>query len=133
MMCCRFRPNEQDISGNTPLHLACLARKTQIVVYLLHAPECDPNIQNGEGDTPFHLCARIGDDTITKFLFNSLRIDKSITNFEEDTAVAIMDQMESELVKDLHHDIPKPEACFSPPVNEEEGLLKGEGWIATVL
>jgi len=94
----------------------------QIVVYLLHAPECDPNIQNGEGNTPFHLCASIGDDAITKFLFNSLRVDKSVKNFEGETAVAIMDRMGSGLVKGR----PDMPACVSPPVLEDEGVTDSE-------
>ena len=120
-----FDPNLQDISGNTPLHLACLAQKVQNVMYLLSTPSCDPNILNMVGDTPLHMCATIGVDVVTKYLFNCRRVDKNLKNAKGKTGVELMDERCSALVKGCNRESgamsPRSENGLS-----EEGMTRSK-------
>ena len=55
--------NEQDILGNTVLHLAVVGKRPEI---LTHFVDMDPEIENKEGDTALHVAAQFGTIEVLK-------------------------------------------------------------------
>jgi len=52
LLAAHANPNSQDISGNTPLHYACMNKQTDLVRILLTTPEIKINATNRHGMTP---------------------------------------------------------------------------------
>ncbi|XP_063877858.1 serine/threonine-protein phosphatase 6 regulatory ankyrin repeat subunit B-like [Scylla paramamosain] len=78
--------NAKNDTGDTPLHLATRAGKSNIVTLLQHYPG-DCNSQNNSQDTPLHLAVNGGHfNCVTELLrFKNLRIDS--TNKDDSTAL----------------------------------------------
>ena len=55
--------NEQDILGNTVLHLAVVGKRPEILAHLV---DVDPEIENKEGDTALHVAAQFGTIEVLK-------------------------------------------------------------------
>lgn len=85
-----FPLNDQDTSGNTPLHIACTAQKVQNAMYLSIRPSCNPNIKNAEGLTPLHVAIKVRHAMLIKHLLGVSNLDKSVTDSSGRTAVAII-------------------------------------------
>ena len=47
--------NSQTNSGDTPLHIACKYRQTNIIMYLITELKCSLQVLNNRFDSPFHL------------------------------------------------------------------------------
>ena len=57
---CSWKQDDKTSNGNTALHLACMANKPEVVIFLLKVAKCDPNIPNDEGCTPIQLTPHFG-------------------------------------------------------------------------
>ena len=73
--------NAQDNSGNTPLHIACLNGRGDVINFLLESQKCIPNKKNGNGRLPLH-CAFLNIATSKKTIEllskHTLRLEQSL-------------------------------------------------------
>jgi ankyrin repeat protein len=60
-------PNAKDNAGRTPLHIAALWGRVEIVKLLLER-DVNPNAKDNYGDTPLHIAALWGHVEIVKIL-----------------------------------------------------------------
>ena len=78
-----------DNDGNSPLHLACLAKDLKLAQIIL-GMECDVNITNSNGDTPLHIaCKNGGVDIIELLLDMKCKCNPDIINSSGDTPLHI--------------------------------------------
>ena len=77
--------NFRDVSGNTRLHLAVLAKNRNLIQCLLEEGH-NPNAQNKLGNTPLHLAANNEDRDSIQLLI-ARGADPDISNREGETAL----------------------------------------------
>ena len=66
----------QKANGDTPLHLACVARKEAVVNYLINKMHCNVNIANDKGELPLHNFLKSGTNlNILKLLCPSSKVN----------------------------------------------------------
>ena len=58
------RINQQNINGNTPLHIACMYERVDNLRLLLQAPGINLHVPDKQGDTPLLLAAKHGHDAV---------------------------------------------------------------------
>ena len=81
--------NYQDNKGNTPLILASLHNKTDIVNILLSRPEININLQNNEGNTALFIAIVYKNNYIANILCSRSDIDVNLQNNNKDTVLTI--------------------------------------------
>ncbi|KAK7489799.1 hypothetical protein BaRGS_00018981 [Batillaria attramentaria] len=54
LLCTSVSVHDRDVSGSTPLHVACETGKTDIGILLISL-DADVNVKNNNGDTPLHF------------------------------------------------------------------------------
>jgi hypothetical protein len=62
--------NQKDKLFNSPLHVATVYNKEQIILLFL-AHNADINTKNSQGETPLHLAADCGHESIVRLLLNN--------------------------------------------------------------
>ena len=62
--------NDQDVHGNTSLHLTVRNERNETIRALLRDFKTDPNIKNKEGSTPLHIACECGNLDGVKLLIN---------------------------------------------------------------
>ena len=67
-----------DINLNTPLHVAAINDRKDIVKFLTLEMHCDPMSRNIKGNTALHFAALFGRLEIVKFLFEVLKCPPDI-------------------------------------------------------
>jgi ankyrin repeat protein len=67
----KLKIDEQDYSGNTPLHFAC-SYGSEISTFWLLGFGQNPNVQNTDGDTPLHVLLK------SQKLFNTKNVRELI-------------------------------------------------------
>ena len=65
--------NQQDLRGNTLLHLGCDRMDLDMISLLLSNKDCDPNCSNSNGATPLHIACR-SDLRVVKALLSSGKV-----------------------------------------------------------
>ncbi|CAK9818795.1 Ankyrin repeat domain-containing protein 54 [Anthophora plagiata] len=70
LLSCGVTPNNCDIQGRTPLHIASSRGYTEIVRLLLEHG-ADSNLQDCVGNTPLHLAAATGQVSVATLLVNA--------------------------------------------------------------
>ncbi len=50
--------NATDINGNTPLHLACILKRTSIIDTMIYYKNGDVNLLNNFGESPLYICMK---------------------------------------------------------------------------
>ena len=77
--------NIQRNDGNTPLHIACLYEKLDVILHLIDSLKCSVQVLNNNEDTPFHilLSNRLGRTTSLMKYIPSSDLDKQ--NISGDT------------------------------------------------
>lgn len=73
-------PNATANNGQTPLHLAVLKEREDLVKMLVKCPRVLPDLQNSLGETPLFIAVRIGSYAIVKMLLGSGRVNIDIKN-----------------------------------------------------
>ena len=75
-----------DIFQNTPIHIACVYSRLDILKVLLGCTNCDPNQQNAVGDTALHIVCRMRTGRELQFLellTSTPGINPTIVNHED--------------------------------------------------
>jgi len=78
--------NEQDINGNTALHIACRNGSANCVELLLNNLDIDCNVINSFGQTALHIASSEGHSTIVKMLLYQPYLDVNIIDKDGKTA-----------------------------------------------
>lgn len=78
--------NEGDINGNTPLHLACILKRTDMINLMLYYKNVDINLLNIFGESPLYICVKANSSNIVKILLEnrantSYRFENKIIDF----------------------------------------------------
>ena len=76
----------RDSNGYTPLHIAALAGRDQMVRELVAEYSCSVDCVSSNGSTPLHLAAKEGHSSVVNLLLVELAADTSITDKNGDTA-----------------------------------------------
>ena len=98
--------NAQDNSGNTPLHIACLNGRGNVINYLLATQKCISNVRNRNGRLPLH-CAFLKTDTLGSYLYKEHISNKTIHLLVQSTL-----RLEQNLcLQDVNGDTPLHLAC----------------------
>lgn len=83
--------NMKDNQGNTPLHLACIQRKNDIVQFLLKQENINVNLQNNNNFTALMETIYLGYIDIIELLINHKDTDIYIQDGNGHTAVDLSD------------------------------------------
>ena len=95
--------NLQNNDGNTPLHLAVQAGKTDVVESLCEQGMLDVNSQNKDGNTPLHLAImNKNQDLVTKLMDESANVN--IKNSDKKTPEMLVNE---EQYKDIKLEPPR--------------------------
>ena len=70
----------KDVSGLTPLHLACKHGHLDIIQYLIKEQNCDPESTTPNGRTPLHLACKSGHLRIVKCLITEHKCNPHCTD-----------------------------------------------------
>ena len=81
-------PNLQDMSGNTPLHLACQHGNYKLAEHLITNCKCDPNVANDNGELPLHVAVAQSQVKITKLLASPENVNRCTKNGDSPLHVA---------------------------------------------
>ena len=52
-------PNAKNNDGDTPLHTACLKKRSEQILLLVRDERCNPNEKDSRGDTALHVACRL--------------------------------------------------------------------------
>ena len=63
--------NEADLTGETPLHKACLAGQPHIMALLLQQDGIDISRSNNSGQTPLHIASKLGNVEAAQLLLDA--------------------------------------------------------------
>ena len=61
-------PDQADVDGDTPLHIACYSGNVAAVIFMVSGRYCSLNKQNHRGDTPLHVACMVDNQEIVKYL-----------------------------------------------------------------
>lgn len=78
--------NQQDVTGDTPLHVALKNNNYDTVNMLLNFPNIDINAQNQQGNTPLHLAIMKNNNNAIEILL-SKKADINVKNNNQDNAL----------------------------------------------
>ena len=79
-----------DIFQYTPIHIACIHSRLDILKVLLSCESCDPNQQNTKGDTALHIVSRMRTGRELQFLevlTSTPGINSTLVNLEGNAAI----------------------------------------------
>ena len=79
----------RDSDGNTPLHIAALADREEVVRELVSKFRCPVDCASSDGRTPLHLAAKWGRSSVVRLLLAELGADASVADQNGDTALDI--------------------------------------------
>ena len=75
---CKLSEDHRDLSGNTPMHTACVHGQLDIFQLLTREIGCDPNDTNSDGLSCLHLAAQHGHLPLVRYLIEEVGSDVTL-------------------------------------------------------
>ena len=112
-----WKPDNKNSDGNTVLHLACKAKRPDVIDFLISEVNCDQNIPNNDGKTPIQL--QVYDDRASTFPCDDEAISSDA--FFEQFSLALSSKSCNECIELLSLSLSNSNCTWKPDDKTSDG------------